>query len=907
MAHRRTGRRGLRVLAGGVLIAGLVISPAATQARTGPGTNHMTATRVARVDPLREGVARSGGAGASFGVPAGTGDQAAGLQSLRRPGATVPGTFNLPRWLPQHTHATASGRTPSSVPLALARSAASGPSISGAGATVAAASVPGAVGLRSEFGTYGLSDADDSLLYPDCSTVELCEEPPDPGVAASATNVMQSVNELMLIVDRRTNDSRVIPNFDFFSLDNNQVTQSDPRVLYDLSRHRWLATEISSDCAHSYLHVAVSSSDDPLAAWTVYRIVFPGRVVDFPGVGTANDTVVVGLNSYSADPASPDCLSGGEFEGAMLLVADWSDLESTVPSLPVTTTAPDVRLFTWRPATAPGGDLLARLVVGIDNGTHDTADVGYATLSGTNAGRNVTLSPVVNLTRTRGLATLVTPPAPRQPGKPATIERAVDGDLTDAIAASGHLWFIATAACTPAGDDAVRDCVRVTELATGATGADVAVESDIRLQERGADLFMGGLGRALDGTLYVVYSRSSATDEIAAWSTWRRPDEAAFHDPVELIPAGGVYSGTRWGDYVILAPDPANPEAVWQSHEVASVDGTWFTWLSRIRPAPQGPMEGTFTINGGDAFAGETFVELQLATPADVAVTVVRVSNRPAVAGGVLAGGITMPVADLVPWSLVVDEPEGGPPDGTRQVYLQWGDGQGHWSAVATKSIVLDTTGPTMGAVAAPRIGTSTMGRTGTVPVEIRWQGSRDALSGLEGYDVQVSRDDADWEDVGTRSTPSVTVRVAAGHRYQWRVRSFDRVSNVSDWADGPTVRIDAFDDASAVIHYDSGWRRSADPSAYRGGVHGTATAGAAATVSFIGRGFAIVGTVGPGHGTIDVYVDGTRVGRFDESQATTRAGRIGLARLLAVGRHTVRLVAAGGGPVDLDAVVLVR
>ena len=149
MAHRRTGRRGLRVLAGGVLIAGLVISPAATQARTGPGTNHMTATRVARVDPLREGVARSGGAGASFGVPAGTGDQAAGLQSLRRPGATVPGTFNLPHWLPQRTHATASGRTPSSVPLALARSAASGPSISGAGATLAAASVPGAVGLRS--------------------------------------------------------------------------------------------------------------------------------------------------------------------------------------------------------------------------------------------------------------------------------------------------------------------------------------------------------------------------------------------------------------------------------------------------------------------------------------------------------------------------------------------------------------------------------------------------------------------------------------------------------------------------------------------------------------------------------------------------------------------------------------
>jgi hypothetical protein len=769
-----------------------------------------------------------------------------------------------------------------------------------------AAPAPGAVGLRSEFGTYGLSDADVSLLYADCSTDQLCEEPPDPSVAASATSVMQSVNELILIIDRVTNDSRVIPNFDFFSLGNNQVSQSDPRVLYDMSRRRWLATEISSDCAHSYLHIAISSSDDPFAAWTVYRIVFPGRVVDFPGVGSSTDTVVVSLNAYHADPASPDCLSPGEFEGAMLVVADWSDLVATAPSLPVTTTAPDGHLFTWRPAVTRG-DPLARLVVGIDNGTDDTADVGYATLSGTNAAHNVALSPVVNLTKSQGLAALQMPPAPRQPGKPPTIERAVDGDPTDAIAASGRLWFIATAPCTPTGDDAVRDCVRITELATGATGADVAVNSDIRLRERGTDLYMGGLGRALDGTLYVVYSRSSATVQVAAQSTWRGPGDSAFHDPVELIPAGGVYSGKRWGDYVILAPDPATPDAVWQSHEVASVDGTWFTWLSRIRPAPAGPMDGTFRINGGDQFAGETFVELQLATPTDVAVTLVRVSNRPALSEGVLAGGLTLPVADLVPWSLAIDEPESGPPDGTRHVYVQWGDGQGHWSAVAQASIVLDTTGPTMGAVSAPRIGTSLLGRTGSVPVEIRWQAGQDALSGLEGYDVQVSRDGEDWEDVATRSETFVTTRVEAGHTYQWRVRSFDRVSNVSDWVDGPVVRIDAFDDASTVIHYGSGWRRTGDPSAFRGGVHGTATAGAAATFSFTGRSFAIVGTVGPGRGAIDVSVDGRPVGRFDENEKTPRSRRIGLARSVAEGRHTVRLVAADGRPVDLDAVVLVR
>ncbi len=908
--------RGVRLLAGVSLLLGTIAAPPVAQGGV-PPTDSMVATRVAQVDPLHAGTVRGGLAGVgdnneAFGVP-GAADRGTSVRgALPESGNPAPRRSNLPHWLPQRVRAAVGPSSPSTLSAAPARATLAAPTAENTAPILAP--LPAGLGLRSEFGSFGLSDADDSLLYPDCSASQLCEEPPDPSVAASATSIVQSVNELMLFVDRGTGDSRVLPNFDFFSLDNNQVTQSDPRVLYDASRDRWLATEISADCAHGYLHVAVSTSGDPFGVWTVYRLVFPGRIVDFPGLGTANDTVLVGLNAFGPDPESANCLAPGAFAGGMLVVMDWSDLVQNVASLSVTTTGPDPHLFTWRPATSTGGDPLARLVVAIDNGSDNTADVGYATVSGTNATRDVTVSPVVNLTTEQGLWPFETPPAPRQPGDPPTIKRAVDGDPTDAIATAGRLWFIATAPCTPVGDDAVRDCVRITELQTGVTPGAVSVISDSRLQETGMDLYTGGLGRATDGTLYAVYSRSSSTEIVAGWATWRGPTETAFHDPVLLIPGGGVYSGTRWGDYVILSPDPAKPDAVWQSHQVASADGTWFTWLSRLRPAPFGPLDGSFRINGGDAFAGETTVDLQFGNPPDVAATVVRVANGPALRDGVLVGGKTLPMADDLPWSLTVDEPGSAPGDGLRHVYVQWGDGLGHWSAVASGQITLDTTGPTIGTVAVPAIGTSTLVGRGSVPVSVRWGAGTDALIGLEGYDVEVRRDNRSWEHFATSSTALATGRVASGHPYQWRVRSFDRLGNVSDWAEGVAVRVDAIDDTSTTLHFDAGWRQAASAGAYRGGVHSTAAAGATASFAFTGRGFAIAATVGPGRGTLEVFVDGRLVGRFREEEPSSRTRRIGLARTQAVdlrapagSRHVVRLVAVDGRPVDIDAVILVR
>ena len=68
-AQRRTAARAINLLAAAGLLGALAISPAAVQGRTPSPTSQTTATRIATVNPLRDGVARSAGGGTAFGVP----------------------------------------------------------------------------------------------------------------------------------------------------------------------------------------------------------------------------------------------------------------------------------------------------------------------------------------------------------------------------------------------------------------------------------------------------------------------------------------------------------------------------------------------------------------------------------------------------------------------------------------------------------------------------------------------------------------------------------------------------------------------------------------------------------------------------------------------------------------------
>jgi hypothetical protein len=147
-----------------------------------------------------------------------------------------------------------------------------------------------------------------------------------------------------------------------------------------------------------------------------------------------------------------------------------------------------------------------------------------------------------------------------------------------------------------------RDCVRVTQLDTTNVSPTFSptLRQDFLIAENGKDSYMGGIGMAGNGTLHVVWSRSSATagDFPSSYAAYQLASEAVNSiSPKELLKVGtGVYTGERWGDYVGVAQDPIVPSAVWQGNEYSGTGSEWKTWISRLRessdPLAPGPGPG---------------------------------------------------------------------------------------------------------------------------------------------------------------------------------------------------------------------------------------------------------------------------------------------------------------------------
>jgi hypothetical protein len=414
-------------------------------------------------------------------------------------------------------------------------------------------------------------------------------EPPDPFLAVGPDDVMQAVNLMLKITDRNgTDPTAIIPLGDLFLLPNDgNFADSDPQVVYDSLHGRWVASEVSWDCTpdvdatigHGYVDVAISDTPDPRGNWQSYYRTFPDQLPDYPGLGTSSDKVAISTNLFHMTPgAGLNCI-GNTFEGADVTLFDWSDLGNggglfyAFMAMPTSFT---IRTAVQAPATSA-----AIYYVGYEaNGNPlPDRDIVQGTLTGT-----VTANTIVD-TGT-DLVDLITKPlvpaAPHQPGAPATIVDAIDERITYAVWQANKLTFVASYPCTPTGDSAERDCVRVTQSSTTAH----AVLQDFLVAENGKDLYMGGVGVTGNGALHVVWTRSSATagDFASTYGAYQLPTDPAnsLSAPLLLGAGDSTYAGTRWGDYVGVAQDPQDPDAVWQANEHVAT-GTWATTVTQMR------------------------------------------------------------------------------------------------------------------------------------------------------------------------------------------------------------------------------------------------------------------------------------------------------------------------------------
>jgi len=586
-------RRRARSLAGALLLAGVV---AVLPAGPGPDTaaagdvRASQASHLGALTPAGRVVARDLARRERVTRPAALLTKAPARLRWTRTGRPSTG------WLDGPPGAAILPTAPVAPPAGTLTPSAGTPAPAGGSAALApTATGPGVVGTAWD----GLTDQ----AIP-CGSSRPCVEPPDPWVAVSATHVVQVTNQVMRITDRSGGDPRLLTNREFFNVPAWSPTAfaADPRFLFDPAHGRWVATLFAGTCSGGALFLAVSETADPTGAWLRYYREFAGAWPDFPTLGYSSALVAVGVNEFGVSCGTGGSYVMGAYVGASLHVVDWADLTDGGGALAIQSTEPDPAAFTYTPAAGlSAGDAL-HAVVALDDGSGDRADLGYVGVSGTVAGGTLAFGAPLSLAALP-LDKLQDPPVPVDAGGLIGVQRnALDLRPTDAAWRDGRLAIASSTACLRG--TVYRPCARITELLTRTDLALPALRQDLRVLPTSGytDTFMPGVGYSDDGTLWTVFSQAGAGRYVSSWARRQLAADppAAWSPGAALVAAGrGPYGGTagaglneRWGDYVGVARDPAEPASVWQANQLADTDGGWTTRVARLGDDPTAPVLG---------------------------------------------------------------------------------------------------------------------------------------------------------------------------------------------------------------------------------------------------------------------------------------------------------------------------
>ena len=240
-------------------------------------------------------------------------------------------------------------------------------------------------------------------------------------------------------------------------------------------------------------------------------------------------------------------------------------------------------------------------------------------------------------------------------------------------------------------------------------------------------------------------------------------------------------------------------------------------------------------------------------------------------------------------------------------------------NAIRSKALVLCVDPPQADACtstdkSAPGLTVSTPGSLASAgsrsrTILISWQGDdRTDGSGIRHYGVDVREvsDGArasqnDWQVLRNGiARPAVHFRGDSGSAYEFRVRATDRANNIGDRVTAPVVI--PVDDRDRRLLRLRGWQRLKRSNAWGRTVVRAKRKGAVARLTFTGGRVALIGRKLRKGGRVRLSVGG-------RSKVVSLRGRpkhrsvLYTTAPLKPGRHTLRVTALGGGPVELDAV----
>jgi hypothetical protein len=223
-----------------------------------------------------------------------------------------------------------------------------------------------------------------------------------------------------------------------------------------------------------------------------------------------------------------------------------------------------------------------------------------------------------------------------------------------------------------------------------------------------------------------------------------------------------------------------------------------------------------------------------------------------------------------------------------------------------------DTTAPT---TTAPVVSIALGSQIGSsAPLHLDWTGADNSGgSGIEGYDVQLSRNSGrTWTTVASNvDLPSVDLDAPASGKLIYQVRARDVEGNVGAWVSGEKLSLQLLKETDRTARYKGDWARLRG-SQYSNNAATTARrAGASFTLTSTGRSLGILASTGPGGGVMRISVNGGFVATVDlwAPTATVRQ-MVWQASWETAARRTVLLVATRASRtvhVEIDGFVTLK
>ena len=125
----------------------------------------------------------------------------------------------------------------------------------------------------------------------------------------------------------------------------------------------------------------------------------------------------------------------------------------------------------------------------------------------------------------------------------------------------------------------------------------------------------------------------------------------------------------------------------------------------------------------------------------------------------------------------------------------------------------------------------------------------------------------------------------------------------------GSAFKLTAYQESSSAVHWSGTWHTGSSTSFWGGHDRYASAAGAKASVTFSGRSFAWVGSVGPSRGWAKVYVNGVLVKSVNLNAAANANRRILFTTTWSTARSrtiTIRISGTAGHPRgDVDALIV--